>query len=114
MNAGHVATHHGVGASSFHASESVRRRRMSGVKEAVARVSDALDACIPQMQDSLQRRKEALRVPRLDVHTSQAELESCMQHDLPQIYERARKSCVDSRSDSYKTGMSDVVLTECL
>ena len=87
---------------------------MSGVKEAVARVSDALDACIPQMKDSLQRRKEALRVPRLDVHTSQAELESCMQHDLPQIYERARKACVDARSDADKPGLWEEVLTSCI
>lgn len=87
---------------------------MSGVKEAVARVSDALAACIPQMQDSLQRRKEALRVPRLDVHTSQAELESCMQHDLPQIYERARKACVDARSDADKPGLWEEVLTSCI
>lgn len=78
------------------------------------RVSDALDACIPQMHKSLQRRKEAMRVPRLDVHTSQAELEPCMSNDLQQVYERAQKACVDTRSDPDKPGLWEEVLGTCI
>lgn len=87
---------------------------MSGAKEAVARVSDALDTCIPQMHNSLHRRKEALRVPRLDVHTSQAELEPYVQNDLRQVHEQAHKACVDARSDPDKPGLWEEVLGTCI
>lgn len=88
-------------------------RAMSSARDAVESVSAALDACLPQMHAALTQRKNAMGVSRLDVHTSQAELELVVRQVQP-AYEAAHTACVNARTDKEKPGVWDELLGTCV